>query len=223
LVAFATVLFAQSVARADDDPKVSKWGIGVRVRDVFMPTAVLNLFLDHSTPMNQAGFGGEIVRRKGDFDVVIALEYDSIQPSNGLYLKSGNNPSNCVPGDTCPDFVTFKNFALLSGDVSFIWHYKITDLIQLRYGAGIGIGAVLGELDKTHTSCGGGTTVGQLDNPNACMQTGGAIKSTDVPPVVPIVNVQLGARIKINKQLSVNVEMGFRDVFFAGLGTDYVF
>ncbi len=222
LVAFFACL-AHGVARADDDPKQAKIGLGVRVRDVFMPQAVLNLFLDHSTSMNQYGIGAEVVRRKGDFDIVFGLEYDSVQPANGLYLKSGDNPSGCVPGDTCPDYITFKNFSLLGLDASFIWHYKITDMVQLRYGAGIGVGFVLGELDKTHTQCGGGTTVGQLDDPNACTKVGGMIKSGDVPPVVPIVNVQLGARIKVNKQLGVNLEAGFRDVFFFGLGTDYIF
>jgi hypothetical protein len=223
-VAFVMVL-APEVARAQEAqaPKKSELAVGARARMVFMPEAVLNLFLDHSTSMMSFGIGGEVVRRKGDFDIVFGLEYDSIGPESGLYLESGDVPDqNCVVNGQCPDYVTFDNFAVLGFDVSFIWHARLAgDRVMLRYGAGIGVGLVLGEIYTTDTSCPAGTTVDDLDDPNHCPQMGSRMAEDDVPPVVPIVNVLLGARIKLIDKLTLNIEGGFRDVFFVGAGLDY--
>lgn len=207
------------------DETKTKLGVGARVRYVFMPEAMLDLFLDHATGMSAFGFGIEVVRRKADFDIVFGLEYDSIAPENGLYLESGDDPgANCLATGECPDYTEFEDFALLGLDVSFIWHYKLHEAVQLRYGAGIGVGLVLGELYQTDTSCPPGTTIDDLEDPQHCTTTGFArVKSDDVPPVVPIVNLQLGARFKVADQLTINLEGGFRDVFFIGLGTDYIF
>lgn len=236
----ATSLVSTAAAQSEDEeavgepdvptvvanPNATKLGVGARVRYVFMPQAVLNLFLDHSTSMNSVGFGLEVVRRKGDFDIAFGLEYDSIAPENGLYLESGDDPgANCRVTTECPDKTEFENFALLGLDATFLWHSKISDTVQFRYGAGIGVGLVLGSLYQTDTACPAGTTVDDLDDPNQCPVAPGAarVKSDDVPPVVPIVNVQLGARIKLAPQLTINIETGFRNMFFLGLGTDYVF
>src|SRR5262245_42999240 len=37
-----------------------RWGVGARLRYVFVPEAMLNLFLAHSTAMNSVGFGAEV-------------------------------------------------------------------------------------------------------------------------------------------------------------------
>jgi hypothetical protein len=225
-LALFSVLLASSVALADDQPNEvgvhepqAEYGIGARFRYVFMPTAVLNLFLDHSTPMASWGIGADFIRRKGNLDIDFAIEWENISPKNGLYESQGDDPG--TPGQY-PDFVEFQNFALLGADASFIWHVNLFSHVQFRYGAGIGVGAVLGKIVQHKTICPAGTTDSQLENPNICTETG-QTKFAAVPPVVPIVNVQLGFRIRIVDKLSLNLEGGFRDVFFAGAGIDYFF
>src|SRR5688500_6125335 len=74
------------------EKKAIQWGVGARVRYVFVPQSMLNLFLDHSTSMNSAGFGLEVVRRKENFDIVFGLEYENVSPKDGYYLEKGDVP-----------------------------------------------------------------------------------------------------------------------------------
>jgi hypothetical protein len=203
------------------DPNKRRWGVGARLRYVFLPAGMVELFVDHATSMSSVGFGAEVVTRKGNFDVVFGLEYANIAPENGLYQEKGEDPS--VAG-MYPDYVEFESFALLALDASFIWHATLSEKVQLRYGAGIGLGFVLGDIYQTDTVCPPGTTVGDLDDPNHCTTVPGTrVASDDVPPVVPIVNVLLGARFMLAEGLSLNVEGGFRDVFYLGVSSNYLF
>jgi hypothetical protein len=195
------------------------WGIGARSRFIFMPAGVIELFVEHATSMNSVSFGGEVIRRKGNFDIVFGIEYGNISPEDGLYQEPDEDPSMM---GMYPDYVRFDNFALLSLDASFLWHVNLTDFMMFRYGAGIGIGVVLGGFTQTDTTCNNTTTIDDLDNPNACTLTG-TPEDGDPPPVVPIVNLLLGLRFKIADQLGVNIEAGFRDVFFVGGGIGYFF
>jgi hypothetical protein len=206
------------VAAAEPSAQV---GIGARGRFIFLPQSVLQLFLGHATSMTSFSVGGEVVRKKGNLDIVFGLEYANISPKDGLYLEKGKDPANF--GDS-PDYVHFNNFSMISLDGSFIWHSDLTDFMQLRYGAGIGVGFLLGDIEKQKTSCASNTTVDQLDDPNTtqCVRQP-TVKNADKPPVVPIVNLLAGIRFKLGEQGSINLELGFRDVFFGGLSLDYFF
>jgi len=194
-----------------------KWGVGARLRYVFMPRSILNLFVDQSQPMSSVGFGAQLVRRKGDFDVIFALEYEGVAADEGFWTENGGNPSQ---GDT--DYVTFDGFALLGLDVGFVWHKSLHPRVDLRYGAGVGLGFVLGDYTQIDASCPGITDTGNV-NDSTCTRLPTSETNKNKPPVVPIVNVLIGARIKANDQISINVEFGFRDMFFLGVGSDYIF
>ncbi len=203
------------------DPDKPKFGLGLRARYVTIPQFLINLFVDHSTTMTSFGFGGEFVRRKGNFDIVVGVEYENISPPDGLYQEEGEDPARA---GEYPDFTEFDGLALLGLDIAFVWHTNLHEKVQLRYGAGLGIGIVLGSIYQTDTMCPAGTTISDLDDPTHCPLAAGAPREkADVPPVVPIVNLLLGFRFKVNDQISINLEGGFRNMFFFGLGTDYFF
>jgi hypothetical protein len=200
-----------------------RWGVGGRIRYVFMPKAVLNLFVDQSQSMTSVGFGLQGIRRKGDFDIVFGFEYENIAADTGYWTESGGDPSM---GDT--DYVTFDGFGLLGLDIGFIWHQKIAEFgaagrVDFRYGAGIGIGFLLGDYIQTDAVC-SVTRVDQV-NDTTCPPSmrGASVTNDSKPPVVPIVNVLVGSRVKVTDEIAINVELGFRDVFFFGVGSDYVF
>lgn len=210
----------------DDDDEVTRsaedvqWGIGARSRYITTPQFMLDVFVEHSTPMNSFSVAGEVIRRKGHFDIVLSIEYARVSPEDGLWQEKGENPGMI---DMYPDLLKF-DVALLSGDVSFIWHLPITDFLSFRYGAGIGIGVPLGSFTQQDTVCSSNTTVDDLDDPNACTPVPGKIEDGDLPPIVPIVNVLLGARFKLVDQLSLQIEGGWRfPSFFIGGGVGYFF
>lgn len=196
-------------------------GVGVRMRYIFLPKSVLELFLGHATSLSSYAIGGEVIRRKGNLDIAFGLEYANISPEDGLYLEKDRNPALATD---YPDFVHFDGFGMISVDGTFIWHADLAPWIQFRYGAGVGVGFLIGEIQKQKAPCGSTTTVDQLDDPNTCMVAPGTlVRKADYPPVVPIVNLLLGFRIKLRDEISLNIEGGFRDVFFVGGGIGYFF
>ncbi len=209
--------FADKELKDDLD---SKLGVGLRIRQLFVPEGIIELFLeDVPSGVSTTGFGLEIVRRKGDFDIVVGLEFENVSPDDGLYLEKGDTPG--LPGED-PDFVEFQDFATAGVDVSFVWHAEIAPKVDFRYGAGIGLALVLGDIIQTDTNC---STVGEI---GSCSKdiNGEQVneKNEDVPPVVPIVNLLVGARIEVLPQLTVNLEGGLRaPLFFFGIGTTYLF
>jgi hypothetical protein len=225
---------AANVARADDNPGsettvteqsevTSQLGFGARLRYVFVPEGVMNLFFQHAVGMSSVGFGADFIRRKGNFDIDIGFEYENITPNN---CPAINDPtSSCLflgkSDDPTADgkySVHFDNFALWSFDVSFIWHTQIVPRLFLRYGAGIGLGFVTGDMRKVE--CQGGSI--NLDN-NTCTENPPNFETVDKPPVVPIVNLLIGLRLNIVDKLSVNAEVGFRDMFYSGVSLGYFF
>src|SRR5215470_2410587 len=181
----------------------AKIGVGGRFRYIFLPKSVLELFLGHATAMNSFSLGAEVIRRKGNLDITFGLEYANISPSDGLYLEKNKDPSQA---SDYPDFVHFDNFGMISVDGTFIWHTDFTNWLSFRYGAGIGIGFLLGEIQKQKAQCSSTTTVDQLDDPNACpVPQGTTVRNADKPPVVPIINLLLGLRFKLHDEISLNI------------------
>src|SRR5262249_18129026 len=98
--------------------------------------------------------------------------------------------------------------------------------VQIRYGAGIGIGFLLGNIVGTKQMCSAGTSVGDLDNPTAngkCNDIPGTTTNKSKPPVVPIVHLLAGVRFKLIDQLSLNIEVGTRALPCAGANIGYFF
>jgi hypothetical protein len=211
----------EETTEAESDPEVY-WGIGARSRFITTPKWLIELFVDHATTMQQVSFAGEVIRRKGNFDIVISLEYARVAPEDGLYQEKGEVPNQV---DMYPDFYNFdSSFAFLSADVSFIWHFPLTDFMAFRVGPGVGIGIPLGGWENTDTMCDSTTMIDDLDDPNQCQPIPGTTEEGSPPPVMPVVNLLAGLRFKIVDQLSINVEAGWRmPAFFVGGGIGYFF
>jgi|RhiMethySRZTD1v2_1073278.scaffolds.fasta_scaffold32654_5 hypothetical protein len=205
----------------ETEPEV-QWGVGARSYFTFLPASVIELFVEHATSMNSASFAASVIRRKGNFDIEFNIEYGNYSPENGLYEENGEDPSQ---QDQYPDLTIFNNLGMISGDASFIWHADLTDFMQFRYGAGIGVGVKTGSATQQDTMCDSATTIDDLDDINACQPVPGApIDEMDIPPVLPVVKLLAGFRFKIVDQLSLNIEAGFRfPAFFAGGGIGYFF
>src|SRR5215813_3738369 len=139
-------------------------GVAARVRFLFLPSGILNLFLSHSTSLTQYSVGAAFVRRKGKFDIEFALEYANVSPKDGYYLEKGKDPSQ---QGQYPDRIEFDNFSMISADATFIWHADVVPTVQVRYGAGLGLGFLLGNIVGTKQMCTTNTTTGDLDDPTA--------------------------------------------------------
>jgi hypothetical protein len=198
------------------------------------------------TSLNSASVGAEFGYRRSTFDVVTSLDFSFLGLPDGNYLGDGKDPML----DT--HYTQFRNFNMLSADVSLIWHKEILPWLELRSGAGLGLGVMFGSILLTNncTQCtaqnAGNTaqcypvspTVGpiMLNQPDTegklkATETGAKDtaqdphrhKSSDVWPVYPVLNVLFGARFKVHRHAAITAEMGFRDAFFVGVGGHYLF
>jgi hypothetical protein len=132
-----------------------------------------------------------------------------------------------------------------------IGHYDVTDWFQIRGGAGLGVGVVLGDVLLTHNgpqcntanksdpsqcypiSTGpikGSPTAAQEATLQAGMTTGSDANtdphrhvSKDKPPAMAVLNIMVAARFNLPRKFTLDVELGFRDAMFVGVGAHYRF
>jgi len=208
----------QPIARPAD----LSYGVAARLRWVTVPAFLLNLFTKKNVPLSTWGTGVEVFRRKGDLDIVLALSYQNMSPSDGNWLGSDNDPA------TQTNFVHFDGLALYGLDASFIWHNHFTDWFGIHYGAGFGIGIVAGHIDRTviHNAACTDATAGDTSVCKPVAANGDhSMVSGDVPPVVPIINVQAGVDFRVPKLRGweARLEGGFYDAFYLGGAVGYTF
>ena len=228
-VATLATLASASTARADGDDDVGgdpggdtaapvkpEFGVALRVRNVRVPESLIELFVEDAPKgVSQAGFGLELTRRKGGFELQLGVEYDKISMSDGVWIEK-DKP---IPANE-PDFVEFDGFGWLSLEVNFINHTELASNFYLRYGGGIGLGILFGEIRRTDYRC-------STDDPDSCTEYMGAVNQ-DEPydlktPVIPIITGLVGLQYRAGGNLAFNLETGIRTVPFWGGSIGYYF
>jgi hypothetical protein len=199
-------------------------GVGLRIRQMIVPKSLIELFVEHAEgSSSQTGFGFELARRKGDFEVQFGLEWDNIYIKPGLWVDKGNT----IPQDE-PDFVEFdgpdeggylstNRFGWVTAEVTFLNHTEIVKQLTVRYGGGAGIGIIKGHVRRTDYVC-EDAVLETADN--HCHPYGGAENVNnpyDIPPVMLIVNAIIGVQIRPVDKVFINVEGGLRTFPFFGI------
>ena len=217
-----------------------EYGVGIRIRDVIIPKGELGLFTSHTGGgSNTVGLGIDLTRRRGNLELQLGIEYEHIEPGEGVYIESNKT----VPNDDA-DYLLSANhspesLAWVTFEFTFINHTPITKNLSFRYGGGAGIGIVTGGLYRNDVHCAAGAT---NDNPEpGCVPTqfGGNATYTDtsgnptpgdssphkysLPPVFPVVNAIIGLQFKPTDKMTINLEGGIRTLLFFGLSASYFF
>lgn len=228
----------------------SKFELGARARYIFVTKAMLSPYLNANTgtQLNSYSVGLELVYRKSEeFDIVTSLDFSWLPVDDGNYLGSGHDPSL----DT--HYVQFRNLSFLSADVSIIGHHKLGQWVELRYGGGLGVGWVPGDVLMTNngpmcnaqnandpTKCyplstgpinGKVTPAQEATLAASTMPDNGADTnltphrhpSKDKPPAMGVLNLLVGVRFFPMPKLAITWEIGFRDALFTGLAVHYRF
>lgn len=200
-------------------PADLSYGVAARLVWVSVPSFLLNIFTKKNVPLSSWGTGIQLFRRKGNFDIALSFNYQNMSPDPGNWLGSSNNAA------TDTSFLVFQNFAMYGIDASFIWHAFFTDWFGMHYGAGVGIGILGGNIQRTK-NLNGNCTEANAGDPTMC--TPGPMPPAplaDVPPVVPILNAVLGVdfRVPTLRGWEARIEGGFYDAFFLGGGVGYTF
>nr|HEX4316392.1 hypothetical protein [Kofleriaceae bacterium] len=212
-----------------------EYGIGIRLRSVYVPQSILELFVDRAAGGAQNyGYGVDIVRRRGNTELQLGIEFEHVQPPEGVYINKGDVvPQNSIDYILSPQ-ESGHDLGWFTIDFTFFHHAEINKYVSFRYGAGLGLGIITGELDHFNVVCAGGST-NQNVNPG-CFPTQFHGTGTDedghnfqqqvkydLPPVFPVVNGIIGFQFKPTDKFTINVEGGIRSLPFLGLEMGYFF
>jgi hypothetical protein len=236
-----------ATATSEPPSEIGKHQLGVRARYIFVTKAMLSPYFDANTgtQMNSWSVGLEYVYRKPGkkYDVVTSVDFSWLNVDDGNYLGAGHD----VTSET--HYTQFRNLSFVSADVSIIGWHKFTDWFELRYGGGLGIGYVPGDvLITTNAGCtaqnasdttqchptvtgpiNGKLTPAQEQALQATMGTGNDQSDHPVrheggkPPVMGVVNILVGFRFYPVKHMAITADIGFRDAMFVGGGVHYLF
>ncbi len=231
-------------AASDSEPL--EYGIGLRVRALRVPAGLIELFMERA-PGATTGYGAgiELARRRGNLELQLGAEFDYIQPAEGVYIESGGNvaPPPAGRGDEAdfllsPEHNGKRRLGWFTIEFTFLNHASITKRIAIRYGAGLGIGILRGELGRYDIVCTDATNASPAPGcvpPDAPFNgsgtysddggriTPGTIAKYDLPRVLPVINAILGIQIRPFKKMTINVEGGIRTVPFVGASTAFFF
>jgi hypothetical protein len=192
-------------------------GLGLRLRNVRLPKALLEAFVERAPAgSSNFGIGLEFARRKGSFEFQFGVEYEKIHIDDGVWIDKGDS----IPQDEA-DFVEFEDFGWVTLEATFLYHSEITPQFAIRYGGGAGLGIFMGDVVRTDYVCSG------TDPDNDCFEKPGAenVKTPyeNIPPVFLVVNAIVGVQIRPTGGLFINVEGGLRTMPFFGTTLGYYF
>ena len=230
-----------STATSTEDPVT--YGIDLRLRNVRVPKGMLEWFVNHAADgASNFGYGIDFIRRRGNVELSIGLEFEHINIGEGVYIEKNKNVQTGDPADYIigPDHApNGDNLGWFTIDFNFIDHVPINKYVAFRFGGGAGLGILTGNLYRWDVACGAGAT---NDNPTpGCVpgdvsylsngtghtsddSNGG--KETvpvkyDLPPVFPVINAIIGVQIKPFDKAIINIEGGIRTLPFIGMSFGY--
>jgi len=211
-----------------------EYGVGLRLRSVWVPKSVLELFIARSAGGAQNfGYGVDLTRRRGSTELQLGLEYERVTVGEGVWINKGDNVATGSEADyvLSPQH-SGNHLSWFTVEFSFLNHAEITKAISVRYGGGIGIGLVIGELDHNNILCAAGATNSSPEPGCVPTRFGGQGNYTEgeetqvaynLPPVFPVVNAILGLQFKPTDTMTINIEGGIRTLPFVGISSSVFF
>jgi hypothetical protein len=218
------------------------YGIDLRLRNVRVPKGLLELFVNHAADgASNYGYGIDFVRRRGNLELQLGLEFEHINIGEGVYIEKNKT----VPGDPAdyiigPDHApNGDNLGWVTLEFTFINHTPINKYVSFRYGGGAGLGILTGALYRWDVACGAGATnanpdpgcvpgdVSYLTNGqgHTSDDSNGGKETVpvkyDLPPVFPVINAIIGFQIKPFDKAVINIEGGIRTLPFIGMSFGY--
>jgi len=137
-----------------------EYGVGVRLRSVWIPQWVLDRFVAHAGAARRT-----TARRRSDppprHDRAPArFEFEHINIGQGVLINRNDDVAKGNEADYVlgPDERTGsgKQFGWFTMEFTFLNHAEINRWLSVRYGGGLGLGVLIGELDHYNIICGPG-------------------------------------------------------------------
>ncbi len=219
----------------EEPPDAVEYGVALRLRSVFIPKSVVELFVDRAPGgASNVGLGVDLIRRRGTVELQLGFEFEHITPTSGVWINKGDNVASGDEADFIlePDDDPLGWFTI---EFTFLNHAVINKYVSFRYGGGAGLGILTGNLYRYDIICAPGTTnnnpePGCKPPPPATSDGTGSYSQGsqtrvkyDLPPVFPVINAIIGVQFKPTDKLVINLETGIRTMPFFGTSVGYFF
>jgi len=196
----------------ESDPEPIQWGMGAKVRHWYVSEGLQHLFVEDSPgAASNDGAGLDFARRSGKIEITVGFGFDRLDGPEGYYLEKGADPT--VAGKV--DYVTYHDLQMFTAEVTVVNHVQLHKFLELRFGAGLGIGVVRGEMHKTDALCTGSRLAQDCMIDPAAMEVD---QPADLPPVLPVVNALVGLEVVPFRFLHVYVDAGLHTAPYVGAG-----
>lgn len=201
--------------------------VNFRGRYLFLPDSVLDIWYEKHAgaaferPTIKAySLGLEYVIKDDQANGIFYAEYISSLMGEG-YWDDRDNP----PVDTDGSYIKPEFLGIVAIGANYGYELHATDWLSFLFGAGLGVGIKTGQLiewepgepdgaatrDNTDPDCG----------PNSAAYERYELGCADdgpvrVPPVLPIVDVNVGIRFNFSDRASLRLEGGLHDLIYGG-------
>src|SRR5437879_3682774 len=69
-----------------------EYGADLRLRHVWLPSGLIGLFVNRAAGgASNNGYGIDLIRRRGNLELQLGLEFEHINLQEGVYINSGDN------------------------------------------------------------------------------------------------------------------------------------
>lgn len=209
--AAASLLFVSPRTSRAEKGKKAEFGMGVSARQIQLTRGVAEVFSEAAPGGTRTeGYSVEFARRGKDLEFVLGFGYDNLEASNGYYLETAGDSS--VPGQV--DYTDFTGFHTYSIDATFVGYLSLHKVLAIRYGAGLGLGIIRGQITRTDSICSSDNIQRDcVPDPDGVQQN----EAIDLPPVLPIFHAHAGLQLRVIKSMAINIDAGLRNVPYFGV------
>ena len=195
------------VAQVDD-----RYGIAVRVGQNFLTKRFAELHWEHAPGSDQSlAYGIQLLRQRGSMTMALGFRYEGLRMPDGTWIDRGDS----IPADQAY-MVTFRGLTWYSMDASFVWHTSMSWPISFRYGAGIGVGLLRGDVLKEPRSC-------SSNDVASCTMVAGMAEDAGLPSLFPVLSVFAGFQWRPSRRVAITLDGGLRSVPFVDLSVAVMF
>jgi hypothetical protein len=221
-----------------EDPNQSYYFVNLRFRDVIIPKFMINMFADGGATVNAMTFGPEFTYRKGGLELDFAFSYADYSMDPFLFKAHGDGP------ESYERVASSLKILYLTLDILYDIPLDKEGYFSLLIGGGVGLGGVLGELNRNQVTPLNNTIDGnRVGSTRDCLpsERGQSLYCDDSndhygrysepswahggskPFIFPWVSLpQLSLRIKPIKHLQTRLDGGFSLTgFFFGMSAGY--
>lgn len=194
--------------------EAARYGIGLRLRGLFVPERVFEQFVDIApSGISKAGLGLEVIRRKRRFESTLGVAWSRLNTETGIWVNDDI--------DDNPHLVEFDDFGWITVDLTGVWRHAFDQQIALRYGMGVGLGFLIGDVLLTDYVCPPDRADRQNCRPRPNPED--FREPLDRPAIAPILTLLTGLQYTPSPDVLISVDAGLQTTLFVGLSVAYLF